>query len=73
LVILEAANAAILPGGSWYGKGLANVKVVNVWANADGTGAAQSFLFHDTNGIPEPATIAILGLGALVIRRKKIA
>ncbi len=56
------ANAAVAPGGVWYGKGIGDVRVLNVW-NKDAVGA--SHVQDQLITVPEPATILlqIMGLG----------
>jgi hypothetical protein len=63
--------SAILPGGSWTGTHMATSDgylniVFNLQSNVSGT-----YYFDNARFTPEPATIALLGLGGLALIRRK--
>jgi len=65
--------SAILPGGSWTGNHISTADtwmniIFNMQSNVSGT-----YYFDNARFIPEPATIALLGLGGLALLRRKRA
>jgi hypothetical protein len=65
--------SAILPGGSYAGN---KVSLSDTWVNLifayNSNGSGGSYYIDNVRLVPEPATICLLGLGALsLIRRKK--
>jgi hypothetical protein len=65
--------SAILPGGSYTGN---HVAATDTWANfvfALNSNAAGTYYLDNARLIPEPATIALLSLGGLVLLRRKRA
>lgn len=65
------AQAAVAAAGTGDNNGFYAVKVMNLWANADGTGEKQSMLIRVPDG---GLTIALLGLGmvGLAAWRRKV-
>lgn len=63
---VQLANAAVDVGGSWFGMGIGNVRVLNNYNGDDGY--AQDMLTL----IPSPGALALLGAGTLVgLRRRR--
>jgi hypothetical protein len=58
------ANAAVAPGGEWFGRGLGDVRVMNLY-NQNGTRAQDQLTL-----IPTPGALALLGLAAVSLRRR---
>lgn len=72
------AEQAVAVGGEWYGKGIGNVRVMNLWCNYDGQryrGRVQDQLVM-VQPIPAPGAILLAGVGTLLVgwinRRKRI-
>lgn len=60
---ITAANTAVAVGGEWYGKGLGNVRVINL-VNPSADPSSPSYRRQDQLVlVPEPGTILLLGSG----------
>ena len=57
---VTAADAAVAPGGVWYNKGLGDVRVLNLWADANLTCYAQDQLIM----VPAPGAVLLGSIGA---------
>jgi hypothetical protein len=72
---IDEAKTATFEGGSWFGKGIGNVQVLNLYKDAAYTQFAQDQLYIAP--IPEPEIYAMmaagLGLMGFVARRRKQA
>ena len=73
---MTPATMGNIPAGTWYTmtytQNLANYPVVITLYGDDGTGAPDAGNEIDmVTVIPEPATIALLGLGGLLLRRRR--
>lgn len=70
------ANTAVALGGDWYGKGIGNVRALNLYSDAAYTRYAQDQLYLQP--VPEPETYAMMlaGLGLIGFvagrRRRKL-
>jgi hypothetical protein len=63
------AEQAVAVGGEWYGKGLGNVQVMNLWSQFDGTtysGHAQDQLII-VNPVPAPGAVILGSIGVMVV------
>jgi hypothetical protein len=63
------AEQAIAQGGEWYGKGLGNVGVMNLWDRFDGqnySGAHQDQLIM-VNPVPAPGAVVLGSIGMMFI------
>jgi len=66
--LIDAADAAIQQNGEWYGKGLGNVRVMNLWSydNADhltGSYAPDARRQDQLVMVPVPGAALLIGLG----------
>lgn len=63
------AEQAVAVGGEWYGKGIGNVRVLNLWERFDGRsycGASQDQLIM-INPVPAPGAIVLGSIGIMVV------
>jgi len=63
------ANQAVAIGGEWYGKGLGNVRVLNLWEQFDGQtfrGASQDQLVM-INPVPVPGAVILGSIGVFFV------
>jgi hypothetical protein len=69
--LVTIANAAIQSGGSWYGKGLGDVRVMNVWYR-DGQNSQDQLV---QVAVPTPGAILLGSIGIIIVGfiRRKIA
>jgi len=67
--LVDMADDAVSPGGEWYGMGLGNVRVMNLFKE----GHAGEFSYRRQDQlilVPEPGTLLLLGLGGLALIRR---
>jgi hypothetical protein len=64
------ANAAVAPGGEWFNKGLGNVRVLNLWGDANRTQFKQDQLVM----VPAPGAVLLgaFGLGLVNWARRRM-
>jgi len=60
---VTAADAAVALGGAWYNKGLGDVRVLNLWADADLTCYAQDQLIMVDSQVPAPGAVLLGSIG----------
>lgn len=59
------ANAAVAPGGDWYGRGIGDVRVMNLY-NHDGSRAQDQLTI-----VPTPGVLALVGLAGVRAGRRR--
>jgi hypothetical protein len=63
------AEQAVAQGGEWYGKGIGNVRVMNLWERFDGQnycGASQDQLIM-VNPVPAPGAVVLGSIGMMFV------
>jgi hypothetical protein len=66
---VSLAEQAVAQGGEWYGKGIGNVRVMNLWERFDGQnycGASQDQLFM-INPVPAPGALILGSIGMMFV------
>lgn len=66
---VSLAEQAVAAGGEWYGKGLGNVRVMNLWRQFDGrtySGHAQDQLMM-INPVPAPGAVVLGSIGVMLV------
>lgn len=59
------ANAAVAPGGAWHGRGIGDVRVMNLY-NHDGSRAQDQLTL-----VPAPGVMALVGLVGMTAGRRR--
>jgi hypothetical protein len=66
---VSLAEAAVAQGGEWYGKGIGDVRVMNLWERFDGQnycGASQDQLIM-INPVPAPGAVILGSIGMMFV------
>jgi hypothetical protein len=75
-LLVAQANTAVGVGGSWYNKWGANsigdIRVMNLWTNANHTGNAQDQLVLVPAPVPGAVLLGMLGLGVAGLKLRKL-